>query len=51
MVEYCRDRERYSLLHRSKGSKLGRSAGAVIFCRELSLELHFKLNDDYSVFL
>ena len=31
-------------------SKLDRSAGAGVFCRKLGLELHFRLNDDCSVF-
>ena len=33
------------------GSKLCVSTGAGIFCSELDLELHFKLKDDWSVFL
>ena len=32
------------------GSKLGGGTGAGVFCRELDLELHFRLNDDCSVF-
>ena len=32
------------------GSKLGGSTGAEVFCRELCLELNFRLNNDYSVF-
>ena len=32
------------------GSKLGGSIGAVVFCRELRLELPFQLDDDCSMF-
>ena len=31
-------------------SQIGGSTGAGVFCRELGLELHFRLNDECSVF-
>ena len=32
------------------GSKLGGGTGARVFCRQLGLELHFRWNDDCSMF-
>ena len=32
------------------GSKLGEGTIVEVFCRELSLELHFRLKDDCSMF-
>ena len=43
MVEYSRGRD-------DKSEKLGGGTGAGVFCRELSLILHFRLNNDCSVF-